>query len=56
MYCPIKGHDSGLREIKDTLPLWKERYDKPRQLLKNRGITLSTNVCIVKAMAFLIVM
>ena len=34
----------------------KAMTNQDRQLLKNRGITLSTNVCIVKAMVFLVVM
>ena len=32
---------------------WKKGYDKSRQLLKSRDITLLTKVCIVKAMVFL---
>ena len=43
------------REIK-TLASWKESYDKPRQYIKNRGITLLTKVHIVKAMVFPVVM
>ena len=35
---------------------WKNSYDQPRQYIKNRDITLLTKVCIVKAMAFPIVM
>ena len=35
---------------------WKESYDQPRQQLKSRDITLSTKVCLVKAMVFSIVM
>ena len=31
---------------------WKESYDKPRQHVKNRDITLPTKVHIVKAMVF----
>ena len=42
-------------EIK-TLDPWKERYDKPRQYIKSRDITLTTKVCIVKAMVFPVVM
>ena len=42
-------------EIK-TLVSWKKSYDKPKQHIKNRGITLLTNVCIVKAMVFPVVM
>ena len=35
---------------------WKERYDKPRQPIKRRDITLPTKVYIVKAMVFPVVM
>ena len=35
---------------------WKESYDQPRQHIKNRDITLQTKVCLVKAMAFPVVM
>ena len=35
---------------------WKKSYDKPRQLLKSRDITLLTKVCIVKSMIFPVVM
>ena len=37
------------------LPPWKKSYDKPRQLLKSRDITLLTKVRIVKTMVFLVV-
>ena len=40
-------------EIK-TLGSLKESYDKP-SILKSRDITLSTKVCIIKAMVFLVV-
>ena len=40
-------------EIK-TLGSLKESYDKP-SVLKSRDITLSTKVCIIKAMVFLVV-
>ena len=36
--------------------LWKKSYDKPRQQIKGRDITLPTKVCLVKAMAFPVVM
>ena len=39
-----------------TLAPWKKSYDKPRQHIKNRDITLLTNVHIVKAMVFPVVM
>ena len=43
-------------EIK-TLAPWKKSYDKPRQCIKkNRDITLSTKVHIVKAVVFPVVM
>ena len=42
-------------EIK-TLAPWKKIYDKPRQLIKSREITLPTKVCLVKAMVFPVVM
>ena len=35
---------------------WKESYDQPRQRIKIRDITLSTNVHLVKAMVFPVVM
>ena len=38
-------------EIK-TLAPWKKIYDKPRQRIKSRDITLLTKVCLVKAMIF----
>ena len=39
-----------------TLTPWKESYDQPRQHIKNRDITLSTKVCLVKAMVFPVVL
>ena len=41
-------------EIK-TLASWKESYDKS-SILKSRDISLSTKVCIIKAMVFPVVM
>ena len=41
-------------EIKKTL--WKKSYDKPRQHIKNRDITLLTKIWIVKPMVFPTVM
>ena len=35
---------------------WKNSYDKPRQILKSRDITLPTKVPLVKAMVFPVVM
>ena len=43
-------------EVKKTLVPWKESYDKPRQCVKSRNITLPTIVCLVKAMVFPVVM
>ena len=34
---------------------WKKTYDQPRHILKNRDITLPTNVHLVKAMVFSVV-
>ena len=41
-------------KLNDTL--WKESYDKPRQHIKNRDITLPRKICIVKAKVFPVVM
>ena len=42
------------------LPPWKESYDQPRQQIDNilisRDITLTTKVCLVKAMVFPVIM
>ena len=38
------------------LTSWKKSYDKPRQCIKSRDITLLTMVHIVKAMVFPVVM
>ena len=35
---------------------WKESYDQPNSILKNRDITLPTKVCLVKAIVFPVVM
>ena len=35
---------------------WKKSYDKPRQHIKSRDITLLTKVYLVRAMVFLVVM
>ena len=43
-------------EIKPCLLPWKESYDKPRQHIKSRDITLLTKFHTVKAMAFPVVM
>ena len=41
--------------ILKLLAPWKESYDTPKQQLKNRDITLQTNVLIVKDMVFPVV-
>ena len=41
-------------KLKDDVP-WKESYDKPRQCIKSRDITLPTKVHLVKAMVFPVV-
>ena len=38
------------------LASWKKSYDKSRQHIKSRDITLLTKVCLVKPMVFLVVM
>ena len=43
------------REIEMLAP-WKKSYDKPRQHITSRYITLLTKVCLVKAMVFPVVM
>ena len=35
---------------------WNKNYDQPNSILKSRDITLPTNVCLVKAMVFPVVM
>ena len=42
-------------KLKDTCSL-EEIYDKPRQCIKSRDITLPIKVCLVKAMVFTITM
>ena len=39
-----------------TLAPWQESYDRPRQHIKSRDITLSTKVCLVRPMVFPVVM
>ena len=39
-----------------TLAPWKESYDQLDSIFKSRDITLPTNVCLVKAIIFPIVM
>ena len=50
----MKLKDTCSLEIKRHLLL--KNYDQPRQLIKNRDITLPTKVCLVKAMVFPVVM
>ena len=35
---------------------WKKSYDQPRQPIKSRDMILPTNVCLVKALVFPVVM
>ena len=35
---------------------WQESYDKPRQCFKSKNLTLPTEVYIVRAILFLVVM
>ena len=43
-------------EIKKALAPWKESYDKPRQHIKKQRHYFMTEVCLVKAMIFPVVM
>ena len=43
-------------KLKKMLALWKESYDKPRQHIKSRDITLLTKICVVIALGFPVVM
>ena len=51
----IAGDGNCSHEIK-TLAPWKKSYDKPRQCIKSRDITLPTKNNIIKAMIFPTVM
>ena len=53
--CKITVDSDYSHEIK-TLAPWKESYDKPRLYYKSRDIPLLTNVHIVKAVVFPVVM
>ena len=46
---------TAITKLKDTFS-WKKSYDQPRQLIKNRDVTLPKKVHLVKAMVFLVVM
>ena len=43
-------------EIKRPLLLWRKSMTNLDSILKSRGITFPTKVCLVKAMVFLVVM
>ena len=43
-------------EIKKTPFPWKKSFDKPRQHIKSKDTTLQAKICLVKAIAFLVVM
>ena len=43
-------------KLKDTLPLGRKAMTNLDSILKSRDITLTTKVCIIKAMVFLVVM
>ena len=47
----ITADDDCSHEIKMLAP-WKKSYDQLDSILKSRDITLSTKVCLVKAMVF----
>ena len=51
---PVDGECS--HEIKRQLILGKKSYDKTRQYVKSKDITLSTKVHIIQAIVFLVVM
>ena len=51
---PVDGECS--HEIKRHLILGKKSYDKTRQYVKSKDITLSTKVHIIQAIVFLVVM
>ena len=48
--------NSDCSHVIKTLSSWKESYDKPRQCIKNKDITLWTKSYLVKAMVFPVVM
>ena len=52
----ISADDDCSCEIKRHLPLGRKVMTNLDSILKSRGITLSTNVCLVKAMVFPVVM
>ena len=52
----ITADDDCSHEIKRHLLLGRKSMDQPRQHIKNRDITLPTNVRLVKAIVFPVVM
>ena len=55
-YFPGLTADGDCSHEIETVAPWKESYDKPRQCIKNRDVTLPTKVRLVKTMVFPIVM
>ena len=51
----VKAHSTGLILTRSQLTPWKKSYDN-LNILKSRDITLLTNVHIVKAMVFPVVL
>ena len=49
-------HDDSSHEIKRCALLWRKSMTNLDSVLKSRDITLSTKVCLVKTMVFLVVM
>ena len=43
-------------EIKNTFPPWNKSYEQPRQHIKKQRHYFATEVCLVKAMLFPVVM
>ena len=58
IFLGSKNHADGdcSHEKKRCLPLGRKVMTNLDSVLKSRGITLSTKVCIIKAMVFLVVM
>ena len=50
------NHEINLKKKKKKLAPWTKSYDKPRQHIKSRDITLATNICMVKALVSPVVM
>ena len=49
-------NDECSHEVKKIIGPWKKNYDKAHSIFKSRDITLPTNVCLVKAMIFPVIM